>query len=106
MELFERIVLPLIIAAISSGTIGAISAAVAKRISKGDPKNVALRLLLQDKLTYLINKELECGYTTADKHKLIRAMYTAYENLDGNGDMTWLMSQYDKLNLKDGRRAA
>lgn len=95
----------IIIALISSGTVAAIVSAVQKRIINGDPKNLALRLLLQDKLTFLMEREIGKGYTTRETHKIIHEMYVSYKSLGGNGDMEWLKGEYDKIPLQVNKKA-
>jgi len=100
MEILKVVIVPILVALISSGIVGAIGTAAAKRITKQDPKSAAMRLMLQDKIIYLVEKELARGYTTTAQHKMIRQMYQAYKDLDGNGDMDWFMAEYDRLHLQ------
>lgn len=107
MDIVKEIVVPIVCALISALAVGGIGTAICARIIKGDPKATAIRLLLQRDLDELITDELDRGWTTADRHKMIRQMYQSYKDLQGNGDVEWLMERYDRLVLKnDDRRTA
>lgn len=93
----------IIVALISSGTVGAIMTAVVKavvkRITEEDPQRVGMRLLLQEKLTCLCREALKADNISFSSYTLIHRMYDSYHELGGNGDMAHLMAAIDKLDV-------
>lgn len=98
----ENILLPIIVAVISSGGMTALVTTLLNRISKGDPTKIALRLLLQDKLEFLCLKYLDQGSISYTKKKFLKSCYRCYKSLGGNGDMEDLMALVDKLEITNG----
>lgn len=95
----------ILIALLSSGTVGAVITTAFKALlekhMREDPQRVAMRLLLQDKLTDLCGKALaeKTGRISLSSYQLIHRMYESYHELGGNGDMTHLMEAVDKLSV-------
>lgn len=95
----------ILIALLSSSTVGALITSVFKAFldkrMREDPQRVAMRLLLQDKLTDLCGKALadKSGMISLSSYTLIHRMYESYHELGGNGDMTHLMEAVDKLKV-------
>lgn len=88
-----------LVALISSGTVGTIISGLGKWFSRRDPQRIAMRLLLQDKLTDLCRKALEAEdhRISYSNYHLISQMYLSYKSLGGNGDMKHLMDAVDNL---------
>lgn len=99
----KEYIIPIIVALISSGTVGTIVTAVAKALldkhMREDPQRVAMRLLLQDKLTDLCRKALSdgAGKISYSNYHLISQMYASYKTLGGNGDMEHLMDMVNRI---------
>lgn len=89
----------LLVALVSSGTVGTVISWVGKFFARKDPQRIAMRLLLQDKLTDLCRKALEAEdhRISYSNYHLINQMYLSYKALGGNGDMKHLMDAVDKL---------
>ena len=61
------------------------------------------KIILDDKIRYLITKYLEYGEITLDERQAIHHMWDIYHyGLGGNGDLDEWMALLDEIPLKDG----
>jgi len=86
---------------------GALQAVVAEWIRRSQEKNAkptametAVKLLLQDRLTFLMTRDIQAGETTARMRSFISKGLGAYKGLQGNGDMEQLYKDYQKIPVK------
>jgi len=59
-----------------------------------------VRWLLQDKIEYLVTKEIHNGETSRQMKSFLRRGYEIYHELGGNGDMAALMQDYEEIPVK------
>lgn len=67
--------------------------------SKSDPMRDGVRLLLQDKIEALGTKYCADGQITYAQRKYLRAAYTSYKGMGGNGDIEDLMHDIERLEV-------
>lgn len=89
-----------IVAIVSSAAFSSLVTVIINNFGKRNPTKIALRLLIQDKLEYLITKAIEEGSVTIYKAKYIRALYQSYKALGGDGDMDRLFAEFEKLKIE------
>ena len=59
--------------------------------------------LLYDRIKYLGLAYIKAGHVDFDDRRILREMHTVYhQGLGGNGDLDKIMSEVDKLPLKEG----
>ena len=86
---------------------GALQALVTEMIRKSQERKAkptaleqAVKLLLQDRLTFLMTRDIQAGETTARMRSFISKGMEAYKGLEGNGDMKALYADYQRIPVK------
>ena len=99
-----EILITLACAIIGSGALQAVITEFIRRSNEKKKKPTALetavRLLLQDKIEHLATKAIQNGETTKYERTFLHRCHETYQRLGGNGDISQLMSDYDKLPIK------
>ena len=93
-----------VVAVLGSGAVlkvvDAIIASIKEKKKKPSSLEEGLRWLLQDKLEFLMTREIQKGETTVQMKAFIRRGCAIYHGLKGNGDMKTLLEAYEKLPVK------
>lgn len=86
---------------------GALQALVSEWIRKSQEKKekptaieTAVKLLLQDRLTFLMTRDIQNGTTSPSMRSFISKGMEAYKGIKGNGDMKQLYADYCKVPVK------
>lgn len=94
----------LIVAVLGSGAVlkivEAVIAYAKEKHKKPSSLEEGLRWLLQDKLEFLMTREIQKGETTVQMKAFIRRGCNIYYGLHGNGDMKTLLEAYEKIPVK------
>lgn len=60
----------------------------------------ALKALVHDKISYLSQKAIKAGEVSASDYRIMMELYEAYKDIGGNGTVTKLMLEVEKLEIK------
>lgn len=101
--LLKDIVVPIVVALLSSGFVGAITTGLQKRISDGDPVKQAVKLILQDRLEALCREYISRGWLTIDEKKFVYDAAAAYHGVGGNGYFKMLIDEVEHLPTKEAQ---
>jgi len=72
-----------------------------KRRSDIDVLNAAIRVILHDRIKYLVRQHMNKGEVSFDDRRDVIEMYKIYhDELGGNGNLTALLDTYKKLPIK------
>ena len=87
-----------------SGVMTIILAAIQRRWKKTDDKDGALKALVDaqkvvmvDRVRYLGRSYIRRGEVTLEDKETLQEMYIAYKALGGNGHLTTIMAEVEKL---------
>ena len=87
----------IIVAVLGSSAVMKIVDFIISKLKKPSNIQEGLKWLLQDKLEFLITREIQSGSTTVKMKSFIRDGYGIYHELDGDGGMGTLMEAYEKV---------
>lgn len=108
--LYASVIVALIAGITGSGMTNMVQFFVSRNDAKKDAKSGELKLqsdmlmgLGHDRIVYLGSKYLKRGYITHDEYENINNyLYQPYMKLGGNGTAKKIMSEVEKLPLRDG----
>ena len=102
----QELIVTIIIAVLGSNAflaiVNAIISAIEKKRKKPSNSEKGLMWLMQDKLDFLMTKEIQRGETTRSMKSFIHKGHDLYHALGGNGDMNTLLKVYDNLEVDYG----
>lgn len=101
-------ILTIVIAVIgSSGVASVVVACLQRHWSKKDKEDgridalvAAQKVMMVDRVTYLGRGYIKQGYIELSDKKTLREMHTAYKALGGNGDLTTVMDEVNRLEVR------
>lgn len=98
MESFPSMAIAIIVAVLGSQGLWAL---IQKRADRKDVKRKMLMGLAHDRLVYLSLQYIHRGYLSKEEFENIyKYLYEPYKELDGNGAITRLMKDVEKLPIK------
>ena len=95
----SELLVPIVVAILGSNALLAVVNAIINAVKKPSAIELSLVWLLQDKLEFLMTREIQRGSTTVEMKKFIHKGYNFYHSLGGNGDMTAIVHDYDNLEV-------
>ena len=90
----------ILVAVLGSQAFLEVVKALIKLISKPSAMQSGIKWMLENDLKEIATAEIKAGFTTPKTHKFINDGYKIYHDLQGNGEMTKLMSDYEKLEVR------
>ena len=97
-ELWVQIIVPLVVAALTSGGLWAL---IAKRVDKNDAERKMLVGLAHDRIVHLGMVYVQRGYITQDEYENLNDyLYAPYEKMGGNGSAKRVMEEVRRLPIK------
>lgn len=96
---------------VGAGVMAILLAAVQRRWKKSDDKDEALKalvtaqkVLMVDRVRHLGQSYINAGEIALEDKETLQDMYSAYKGLGGNGHLTTVMAEVDRLPVrrKDG----
>lgn len=99
MEPWMQIILTVFSSVLASSGLWAY---ISKRSERKDVKTELLVGLAHDRIMYLGMNYIERGYITKDEYEnLSEYLYKPYEKMGGNGSAKRIMTEIDKLEIRD-----
>lgn len=93
-----ELILPIIVALISSGTLTAVLKVISENRVKNDPMRIAVRMILKRQIEQECIQFLAEGSIPYSKLKYLRQEHDCYHNgLHGNGDLDAIMNDVESL---------
>lgn len=101
----KDVIIPIIVAIISSGTLSTIITMiytqVEKRKAKATAETIGIRVLLENEINNLGREYMRQGFIYGDDKERLERMWRVYHcDLGGNGFLDAVMSEVKKLEVK------
>ena len=96
----NELIVAIVVAVIGSQALAKIVDAIIERFKKPSAMQLGLKWLLQDKLDFLMTRDILKGSTTRSMKSFVERGYKIYhEDLKGNGDLASVYSDYEELEV-------
>lgn len=96
----NELIVAIVVAALGSQALTKIVDAIIDRFKKPSSIQLGLKWLLQEKLDFLMTRDILKGSTTRSTKQFIERGYKIYhENLKGNGDLASVYADYEELEV-------
>jgi len=70
------------------------------RFTKSSKLERAVKGLLHDRISHLVNKHIAANFITPEDFRIINELYEAYKDVGGNGNIARLMDAVTKLRIE------
>lgn len=96
----NEMIVAIVVACLGSQALAKIVDAIIERCKKPSSIQLGVKWLLQDKLDYLMTRDILKGQTTRSMKAFIEKGYKVYhEDLLGNGDLANVYKDYEELEV-------
>lgn len=89
----------IVVAVLGSQALLEIVKAIIDKCKKPTAIEDAVKWMLQDRLERVMERDIKTGETTAKTRKSVYKGYKIYHDLKGNGDITAMLKDYNKVKV-------